>query len=246
MNKRDVEKLIPAIDLIGGKCVRLTRGDYNRCTTYAGDPLDAALRFEEAGLTRLHLVDLDGARAGAVQHAGVLERIVSRVALQVDFSGGIRSFDDVRRVLDAGASWACIGSMAVEEPEQVAGWMERAGADRLIIGADTLDGTIRARGWQASTRLTIDDLIGRYDGKIRHLMCTDIARDGTLEGPNIPLYSTLLERYPNVRLIASGGVRDLEDAARLVAAGLSGVIIGKAFHEGRIPLDTLLAGDTNT
>ncbi|MDR2413402.1 MAG: 1-(5-phosphoribosyl)-5-[(5-phosphoribosylamino)methylideneamino] imidazole-4-carboxamide isomerase [Odoribacteraceae bacterium] len=231
------DKIIPAIDIIGGKCVRLTRGDYARCTTYPGDPLSVASRFEEAGFSRLHLVDLDGARAGKVVNAAALDRVVSRVSARVDFSGGIRSLDDARRVLDAGATWACIGSMAAEQPERVMEWMDYLGDDRLIIMIDVLDGKLRVRGWLEETDVAPAELVDAYRGRIRHLACTDISRDGTFDGPNIPLYEELRARYPGIILVASGGARDLEDVRRLVEAGVDGVIVGKALHEGRISLD---------
>jgi phosphoribosylformimino-5-aminoimidazole carboxamide ribotide isomerase len=239
MNTIDITKVIPAIDLIGGKCVRLARGNYDCQTTYPGDPLDAARRFEEAGMTRLHLVDLDGARAGKVVNAAALDRIVARTSLRVDFSGGVRSLDDARRTLDAGAAWVCVGSMAAEQPATVMQWMEALGSDRLIIMIDALDGRVRTRGWLSDTNLAPVSLVDVYGDKIRHLACTDISRDGTFAGPNLPLYAELRARYPQVSLLASGGARDLDDARQLIAAGIDGVIIGKAFHEGRISLDEL-------
>ncbi|MDR1273280.1 MAG: 1-(5-phosphoribosyl)-5-[(5-phosphoribosylamino)methylideneamino] imidazole-4-carboxamide isomerase [Odoribacteraceae bacterium] len=245
MNALDLlERVIPAIDLIDGKCVRLTQGDYARPAFYASTPLDIALRYEAAGLRRLHLVNLDGARDGRLSRLDILERIATRTSLQVDFSGGIRNDDDPRRVLDAGAAWACVGSVACLDPARAASWLERHG-DRLIIGADTLDGVIRARGWQEATGLTVFDLVNTHAGRLHHLMCTDISCDGTLAGPNFALYGQLRERFPDLRVIASGGVCDLDDARRLLAGGVSGVIVGKALLEGKIALEELAANDQN-
>jgi phosphoribosylformimino-5-aminoimidazole carboxamide ribotide isomerase len=239
MNTAEREKIIPAIDIIDGKCTRLTRGDYACRTVYPGDPLSVALRFQEAGLTRLHLVDLDGARAGRVINTAIINRIVTRLSTRVDVSGGIRTLDDARRVLDAGATWACTGSVAVEQPELVAEWIQQLGADRLIIMLDTLHGKLRTRGWLENTGITPENLIDTYRGRVQHLACTDIARDGTLAGPNIPLYQNLRARYPTLHLIASGGVRDIRDIRQLLATGVDGVITGKALHEGKITLDEI-------
>jgi phosphoribosylformimino-5-aminoimidazole carboxamide ribotide isomerase len=245
MREGDIRRIIPAIDMIGGRCVRLVQGDYARGTTYAEDPLEVALRFEEAGLRRLHLVDLDGARDGRVVHAGILERIVARTTLEVDFSGGIRSDDDLQRVFDAGATWACIGSLAVSDPARMAGWLDRHG-DRLFIGADLLDGFLRVQGWQRATTTTIFDLVEAYGDRLRFLTCTDISRDGTLAGPAIALYRALRDRFPALQLIASGGVSGLDDVERLLALGLAGVIVGKAIYEGRVTLEALArAGRTS-
>ncbi|GHV65931.1 1-(5-phosphoribosyl)-5-[(5-phosphoribosylamino) methylideneamino] imidazole-4-carboxamide isomerase [Bacteroidia bacterium] len=229
-------ELIPAIDLIDGKCVRLVQGDYARQTTYSDNPLETAKRFEGAGLRRLHLVDLDGARLGKLVNLKVLEDIAAQTMMQVDFSGGIRADADLQKVFDAGAAWACIGSLAYSDPQQTTTWLERYGGDRLIIGADVKDERICIHGWQKETTMTVFELVEQYAGKIQYLMCTDISRDGMLDGPGLELYKSLRERFPKLQLIASGGVGSMEDVERLQLLGLLGVVVGKAIYEGRIVL----------
>jgi phosphoribosylformimino-5-aminoimidazole carboxamide ribotide isomerase len=237
MNKMEI---IPAIDVIGGKCVRLSQGDYARRTTYADDPLEVAKRFEGAGLRRLHLVDLDGARSGEVVHVRILERIASHTGLKVDFSGGIRSGQNIRQVFDAGAAWACIGSLAQSDPQKTTEWLEQYGGDRLIIGADVREERVCVHGWQKETATTIFELVEQYAGKIQYLMCTDISRDGMLGGPDIALYQKLKDRFPDLQIIASGGVGGGKDVEQLLPLGLSGVIIGKAIYEGKITPEELV------
>ncbi|MDR1415711.1 MAG: 1-(5-phosphoribosyl)-5-[(5-phosphoribosylamino)methylideneamino] imidazole-4-carboxamide isomerase [Odoribacteraceae bacterium] len=244
MGARELERVIPAIDLVNGQCVRLTRGDYRQPTFYDGSPLEIALRYEAVGLRRLHLVNLDGARDGCLSRLDILEEIAARTSLRVDYSGGIRDDDDPRRVLDAGATWACVGSVACLDTERAAAWLERYG-ERLLVSADTLDGAIRARGWLEATALTVFDLVEAHAGRLHHLTCTDISRDGTLAGPNFALYRRLRERFPALRVVASGGVRHLADVRQLLDDGAAGVIVGKALLEGRISLEELVADDLN-
>lgn len=235
--------VIPAIDIIGGRCVRLSQGDYGRCASYADSPLEMARRFADAGFARLHLVDLDGAKAAGVVNLGVLEKICAETLLSVDFGGGIKSADDLRRVFDAGADYACVGSVAVTDPELTGRWLDTYGSDRIIISADTLSGTLRTRGWREESGATVFDLIHRYGTRMRHLMCTDISRDGMLAGPATELYRTITRKYPFLSVIASGGVGTPDDLAQLAESGVSGVVVGKAIYEGRIGLGELKTFD---
>lgn len=229
-------KVIPAIDIIDGKCVRLTQGNYSQCKIYSSDPLEVAKLFEAAGVKRLHLVDLDGAKAAGVVNWPILEAICSQTTLSVDFGGGVKSESDIRRVFDAGADYVCVGSMAQTDPEQTACWLERYGGEKLIVGADVWNTKVCIQGWKKITDVTIFQLIETYRGRIRHLMCTDITRDGMMTGPAFDLYEELLRLYPEVHLIASGGVGGLEDLKRLEAVGVEEVIVGKVLYERKIEL----------
>lgn len=232
-------KIIPAIDIIDGKCVRLTQGNYSQCKIYSESPLEVARTFEAAGVTRLHLVDLDGAKAAGVVNLRVLEEICTHTRLSVDFGGGIKTDEDIRKVFDAGAAYVCLGSIAQTNPTKTAAWLDTFGGDRLIIGADVWNTKICIQGWKKVTDTTIYDLVGTYRGSLRHLMCTDITRDGMLTGPSLDLYRDLLARYPDVDLIASGGVGCYEDLGRLAALGIRSVIVGKAIYEKKIRLEQL-------
>lgn len=230
-------RVIPAIDLIGGECVRLTQGDYARQTTYHRDPLDAAKLFEDAGFTHLHLVDLDGARAGRIVNHRVLERISTHTRLHVDFGGGLKTDDDLRIAFECGAAQVTGGSIAVREPERFLGWLQAFGPERIILGADARDGFIAVGGWQEATALPLADFIARYRAAgVQYVICTDIGRDGTLTGPATDLYRDLLAQFPGLHLIASGGVGEMADLEALAEAGLYGVVAGKAFYEGRLEL----------
>ena len=224
--------VIPAIDVIGGKCVRLTRGNYDECKTYYDDPVEAARRFEAMGMKRLHLVDLDGARASRVVNWRVLERICEATSLEVDFSGGIKS--DICRVFDAGASFVCIGSMAQQNREKTREWLETYGAGRVIVGADVRNEHVCIQGWKVETETTIYELIEAYLPLLKNVMCTDITRDGMLGGVSLELYRELVTRYPEITLIASGGVGGMEDIQALENMGISAVIVGKAFYEKNV------------
>lgn len=232
--------IIPAIDIIDGKCVRLTKGDYTQQTTYHENPLEAARLFEAAGLKRLHLVDLDGARSGSVQNWKVLESIATQTSLQVDFSGGLSTEEQVATAFNAGAAFTAIGSMAVKQEETVANWLLRFGPQRFLIGADVRDEKIVIRGWTEATSLTVFDLIGRYKLKgVKQFFCTDVNRDGLLAGPSTLLYKKILNEHPSIDLIASGGVTTIEDIEALRQARCEGVIIGKALYENRITMTDL-------
>lgn len=236
-------KIIPAIDVIGGKCVRLSQGDYDRVKTY-GIPRDMALEYANVGFTRLHVVDLDGAKDSHIVNIDTIREVCAAASsIKVDVSGGIKSDEDVERAFAAGAAYVTIGSLAYSDTEKVKNWIKRYGADRIIIGADVKDGYICTHGWKCVTSTTIYELIERYDGMIKRVMCTDISRDGMLEGVSMALYVELKKRYPHITFIASGGVGSKQDLDELKDAGVSEVIVGKAIYEGRISLDTLMAYD---
>lgn len=227
--------IIPAIDLIGGQCVRLVQGDYNRKTVYAGDPLELAKQFEAFGITRLHLVDLDGAKAGSIQNAAVLERIATHTRLQVDFGGGVKTKADVQQVLNSGAAMVTIGSIAVKEPETAFAWLDEFGTDRFFLGADVRDEQLAINGWLEQTDMPVYELVNTFLARgLRQVFCTDISKDGLLAGPATALYKNMLQRCPGIQLTASGGVSSMEDIQLLQETGCTGVIVGKAIYEGRI------------
>jgi len=231
-------EMIPATDLIGGRCVRLTQGDYTSRKTYYRDPLEAALRFEEAGARRLHMVDLDGAKAAEPQNLAVLERIAAKTSLEVQYGGGIKSRAALRSVFDAGACRAVCGSVAVREPELFARWIAEFGPERLILGADVRDGVVAIQGWTERSERTAPELIETFlPAGLRQVVCTDISRDGMLCGPAVALYADLQRRFPQVEITVSGGVSSPDDIARLEREGLRSVIVGKALYEGRITLE---------
>lgn len=233
-------EMIPATDLIGGRCVRLTQGDYTSRKTYYRDPLEAALRFEEAGARRLHMVDLDGAKAAEPQNLAVLERIAAKTSLEVQYGGGIKSRAALRSVFDAGARRAVCGSVAVREPELFARWIAEFGPERLILGADVRDGVVAIQGWTERSERTAPELIETFlPAGLRQVVCTDISRDGMLCGPAVALYADLQRRFPQVEITVSGGVSSPDDIARLEREGLRSVIVGKALYEGRITLKDL-------
>ena len=231
---------IPAIDLIEGKCVRLTQGDYATSHVYAEDPVDMARRFEDMGFTRLHLVDLDGAKSRHVVNDHVLKAITRATKLIVDFGGGVKTDDDMARVLDAGAEMVTCGSIAVTQPDTVLGWMERYGAEHLILGADVKDGKISINGWLEDSAHELMPFLQRYlDAGMMHVLCTDISRDGMLQGPATVLYGSIMKAFPHCRLIASGGVSCIEDILQLDKAGVPAVVFGKAIYEGKINMKEL-------
>ncbi|MEG0949468.1 MAG: 1-(5-phosphoribosyl)-5-[(5-phosphoribosylamino)methylideneamino]imidazole-4-carboxamide isomerase [Bacteroidales bacterium] len=234
-------ELIPAIDLIDGKCVRLSQGDYGRSTVYNEDPLEVALEFEAHGLHRLHLVDLDGAKANHIVNWRVLERIASKTSLVIDFGGGLKSDSDLDIAFNSGAQMVTGGSVAVKNPDLFTGWINRYGPEKIILGADVNDGKIAVSGWLENTDIEWADFIDAYRKKgIVKVISTDIARDGMLQGPATDLYRTMLEQFPNLFLIASGGVSSIADIDRLEEAGVPAVIFGKAIYEGRIQLRDLI------
>jgi phosphoribosylformimino-5-aminoimidazole carboxamide ribotide isomerase len=230
-------EIIPAIDIIEGKCVRLTHGDYAQKKIYNEDPLEVAHGFEDHGISRLHLVDLDGARLGSVQNWKVLELIASKTKLIIDFGGGIKTSGDVNIVFNSGAALATIGSMAVKDENEFTSWIEKFGAAKFLLGADVRDEKISIHGWTEQTDILIYDFIKKYiDKGIEQVFCTDISKDGALEGPSIDLYGNIIDRFPDLHFIASGGVSSMEDLLELKEMGLAGVIVGKAIYEGRITL----------
>ena len=239
-------EIIPAIDIIDGKCVRLTKGDYNVCKTYSDNPLDMALRFQDAGLTRLHLVDLDGAKSRHIVNHPVLEAITGHTDLTVDFGGGIKSTSDLETALGCGAAMVTVGSTAVTDPELMAQWIEDFGQEHIILGADARDGKISVNGWKEDSALTLSDFIRGYLQKgITQVLCTDINRDGMLQGPAVELYKKILSEFPGIKLIASGGVSSADDLTALKQAGLPAAIVGKAYYEGRVTLAQLAQLNNN-
>jgi phosphoribosylformimino-5-aminoimidazole carboxamide ribotide isomerase len=232
--------IIPAIDIIEGKCVRLTKGDYEQKTVYNENPLEVAKEFANAGLNRLHLVDLDGAKAGEVRNWRVLENIASKTNLLIDFSGGISSKKDVSICFDSGAAYAAVGSIAVKDEKTLTGWLLAFGVDRFIIGADVRDEKLAVKGWTETTDVSVFDLIENYKTKgVKQFFCTDINKDGLLEGTGIDLYKKILNQHPSIDLIASGGVSSINDLLLLREAGCSGAIVGKAIYEKKILLKDL-------
>ena len=233
-------QIIPAIDIIEGKCVRLTEGDYAQKKIYNEDPLEVAKQFEGVGLMRLHLVDLDGAKSGKVINWKVLEKIANKTNLVIDFGGGIKSEVTLKTVLDTGATYATIGSLAVKERAIFEQWIERFGADIFMLGADVHTEKIAVGGWLEKTEIDVYDFIGSYMNKgVTQLFCTDIQKDGKLEGPSIELYKKILQQYPSLQLIASGGVSQLKDLEALRTIGCSAAIVGKAIYENKISLSEL-------
>ncbi|MDZ4796182.1 MAG: 1-(5-phosphoribosyl)-5-[(5-phosphoribosylamino)methylideneamino]imidazole-4-carboxamide isomerase [Bacteroidota bacterium] len=232
--------IIPAIDIIDGKCVRLTKGDYSQQTIYNEDPLEVALQFEDAGIKRLHLVDLDGAKAGDVKNWKVLEKIAGKTKLVIDFSGGISTQKNLEIAFDSGAAFAAVGSIAVMDEFTFTGWLLAFGAERFIIGADVKEELIVIRGWTEKTTLNVFELIDTYKTKgVKHFFCTDVNKDGLLQGPATALYKKIMNEHPSIDLIASGGISSTKELEELREAGCNGAIVGKAIYENRISLKEL-------
>ena len=232
--------IIPAIDIIDGKCVRLTQGDYSEKKIYNERPLEVAHQFEDAGLKRLHLVDLDGAKAASVKNWKVLETIAGKTSLTIDFGGGIKSEKDVEIVLECGASLVTIGSVAVKNEEELLKWIPRFGVDKFFLGADVKNEKIAVSGWQETTSIWVYDFIEKYiDHGISQVFCTDIGKDGKLEGPAVGLYKTIVQQFPSLHFVASGGVSSMKDLSQLAEIGCKGVIVGKAIYEGRLKVNEL-------
>ncbi len=232
--------IIPAIDIIDGKCVRLTKGDYSQKTIYNEDPLEVALQFEDAGIQRLHLVDLDGAKAGDVKNWKVLEKIAGKTKLAIDFSGGISSQKNLEITFNSGATFASIGSIAIKDELTFTGWILAYGAHKFIIGADVKDEIICIKGWTETTEINVFDFVEKYKTKgVKQFFCTDISKDGLLEGPATDLYKKIINEHPSIDLIASGGVSSINDLMELREIGCKGVIIGKAIYENKISLNDL-------
>lgn len=237
-------QIIPAIDIINGKCVRLTQGDFLQETVYNDDPVDVAKKFEQAGFRRIHMVDLDGAKAGKVSSINILKAVAKATALSIDFGGGVKTETDVVDILEAGASMVSIGSLAAKNPLLVEEWIDSYGEDKFIIGADVLNGRIKINGWQEEAGIGIYEFIYNMVGiGVKHMFCTDIAADGMLKGPSTDLYREIITRYPNISLVASGGVSSMEDVFLLRAIGCAGAIIGKAIYEEKITLEQLVAAN---
>ena len=233
-------ELIPAIDIINGQCVRLTKGDYDQKTVYRDSPAEVAKEFEQIGFKRLHVVDLDGAKSKHIVNCSVLRRITTETQLTVDFGGGIKTNEDIEKAFTAGASMVTIGSVAVTNPELFMGWIEKYGAERIILGADVRYGKISINGWKENSAEDLLPFLRKYiDAGVRNVLCTEISKDGTLSGPAISLYKEMMEAYPKLHLIASGGVSSIDDIKALDSAGIPAVVFGKAIYEGKINLNEL-------
>ena len=233
-------ELIPAIDIIDGKCVRLTKGDYNQKTVYNDSPADVARQFEDMGFKRLHVVDLDGAKSKHIVNDHVLKAITDATNLKVDFGGGLKTDDDLKKAFEAGASLVTIGSIAVTKPELFLSWLEEYGADKLILGADVRNGKISINGWKEDSAEELLPFLKQYvDHGVKNVLCTEISKDGTLQGPAIELYRQIMDAYPTLHLIASGGVGCTNDIHNLNDSGIPAVVFGKAFYEGKINIEEL-------
>lgn len=230
-------EIIPAIDVIDGQCVRLTQGDYAQRTVYSSDPVEIAKSYEAIGIRRLHVVDLDGAKASAPQNLDTLRKIATATRLDIQYGGGIKNGEALETVLGAGASRAICGSVAITAPERFGEWLATYGAEHIILGADTRGGKVAINGWLQSSETDLQTIVRRFAAKgLRQVICTDISRDGMLEGPNFDLYSTLQSEFPEVNITVSGGISSLDDIMRLNDMGLRSVIVGKAIYEGHITL----------
>jgi phosphoribosylformimino-5-aminoimidazole carboxamide ribotide isomerase len=233
--------IIPAIDLIEGKCVRLTQGDYSQKTIYNENPVEVAKQFEDAGLTHLHLVDLDGAKAKKVINWKVLERIATQTKLNIDFGGGVQSDGDLKTVFESGAKQVTGGSIAVKNPEMFENWLKTYGSEQIILGADARNERVAVSGWEEGTAIWVYDFVEEWVAKgVRYTVSTDVAKDGLLQGPSFDLYKNLQEHCPDLQIVASGGVSNMADLEKLSETNIYGVIVGKAIYEGRIKLADLL------
>ena len=234
-------ELIPAIDIIDGQCVRLTKGDYDQKTVYSNSPATMAREFEQLGSKRLHMVDLDGAKSKHIVNSQVLKSCATETRLRIDFGGGIKTDDDIRKAFSSGAEMVTVGSVAVTSPDLFMGWLEKYGAERMILGADVRHGKISINGWKEDSTEDLLPFLQKYvDAGVRNVLCTEISKDGTLQGPAVDLYSEVMEAYPQLHLIASGGVSSADDIAALNRAGIPAVVFGKAIYEGRINLKDLV------
>lgn len=233
-------EIIPAMDLIGGKCVRLTQGDFSRKTVYSDDPLETAKLFEAAGLRRLHMVDLDGARTGAPANLHVLKKVASGTNLIIDFSGGLKTESDVNAIFETGAAIATVGSVAVKQPELFLSWVEKFGAERILLGADSRSGRVAINGWQTDTTTPVLAFLRNFAERgVTNAFVTDIASDGAMKGPAFKLYRQIRAAIQEIELIASGGVASIEDIDELNRIGCAGVIVGKALYERNVKLEEL-------
>ena len=233
-------ELIPAIDIIDGKCVRLTKGDYDTKTVY-GNPVEMARMLEDKGFSRLHIVDLDGAKSRHIVNVEALKGITSQTKLTVDFGGGIKTDNDINKAFDNGAAMVTIGSVAISAPDLFDGWLEKYGAEKIILGADVRNGKISINGWKEDSDTDLLPFLARYvEHGVKTVLCTEISRDGMLGGTAVELYSQIMAAYPTLHLIASGGVSKAEDIHELNRRGIPAVVFGKSIYEGRIDLDELL------
>ncbi len=232
--------IIPAIDIIDGKCVRLTQGDYAQKKEYADDPVAVAQQFEAAGIQRLHVVDLEGAKASKLVNESTLRSITTNTGLKVDFGGGVKSDEAIEMTFQAGAHQITAGSIAVKNPELVGTWIERYGAEKIILGADVKDEKIAINGWQEDSGLDLFNFLDDFvKQNIQYVICTDVSKDGLLQGPAFELYQKIMDQFPDLKLIASGGVSNMDDLHRLNEMGVYGTIVGKAYYEGHISLEEL-------
>ncbi len=234
-------ELIPAIDIINGQCVRLTKGDYKQKKVYHDDPVAVAKDFEALGFRRLHIVDLDGAKSKHIVNDAVLRGITSATSLTVDFGGGIKTEEDIEKAFEAGAAMVTIGSVAVTDPDLFIGWLKKYGPEKLILGADVRNGMISINGWKEDSSEPLLPFLRKYiDAGVVNVLCTEISKDGTLQGPAVALYKEVMANYPQLHLIASGGVSRQEDIEELEREGIPAVVFGKAIYEGRIDLKSLI------
>jgi phosphoribosylformimino-5-aminoimidazole carboxamide ribotide isomerase len=232
-------ELIPAIDIIDGQCVRLTKGDYDQKTVY-GQPLEMAQEFERIGYKRLHMVDLDGAKSKHIVNNAILSQVTAATQLTVDFGGGIKTDADLEKAFEAGATMVTIGSIAVTQPDLFLRWLDKYGAEHMILGADVRNGKISINGWKEDSAEDLLPFLKKYmDAGVKNVLCTEISKDGTLQGPAIDLYRRVMQEYPQLHLIASGGVSSIDDIKALDKAGIPAVVFGKAIYEGRIDLEML-------
>jgi phosphoribosylformimino-5-aminoimidazole carboxamide ribotide isomerase len=236
-------KIIPAIDIIDGKCVRLSQGDYAQKKVYNENPLEVAKEFEAAGITNLHLVDLDGAKASQIINYKVLEKIASQTNLKIDFGGGLKSNEDLKIAFDSGANQITGGTIAVKNPELFLSWLQKYGSEKIILGADIKNGKIATNGWQEESDIELLDFLEIYlEGGIEYVICTDISKDGLLQGSAVDLYAKIKNEFPKIKLIASGGVVSIEELEKLKELEMHGAIVGKAIYEGKIKLEDLRGG----
>jgi len=233
-------EIIPAIDIIDGKCVRLSQGDYAQKKIYNENPLEVAKQFENAGIKRLHLVDLEGAKKGTIVNQKILETIAARTNLVIDFGGGIKTDEDIQSVYNAGADIAAIGSVAVKNPPLFSGWIKKYGTEKILLGADVQNEKIAVSGWTEQTEISVFDFIRKnIDDGVKNIFCTDISKDGMMNGTSVDLYKKIIQQFPEINLIASGGVASIQDIVELEEIKCQGIIIGKAIYEGTIQLSEL-------
>ncbi|HAS42501.1 MAG TPA: 1-(5-phosphoribosyl)-5-[(5-phosphoribosylamino)methylideneamino]imidazole-4-carboxamide isomerase [Microscillaceae bacterium] len=235
-------QIIPAIDIINGQCVRLTQGDYDQKKVYDKDPVEMAQKYQDEGFQRLHVVDLDGAKSGAPKHLALVEQMAAKTSLTIDYGGGIKTTEQVQAVLDAGAAMANIGSLAVKQPAVFKSWLEQFGADKILLASDVKGEKIAINAWQDESEVSIYDFIADFiPSGLHQFFCTDVSKDGLLQGVALDLYQNLRQRFPEMTIIASGGVASMQDIVALDEAGINGVIVGKAIYENRISLEELKA-----